>query len=401
MKRTARAPRRMSLLSLISLPLLSTALLVGCNETSFKSGNKKEPGEATPVQKPAQKNIRIPCENGTSKVTTSLSGSTKTSVVIDGEFCGIPANTVEGKLTAFFVLDFSGSMLRNDPVDGGSCGRLKAAQAIVSKLESSIEDGVELSAGLLQFDDKALPPINPEPLNSFKSHLSETKFCENTGGATNYEAAFAATKDILKNIDGHKVIYFISDGLPTKAGTASVTDITSILSGGLNAADVHAAGTKAAAALRAEVKDLTLNAIYLGSGGDPNDPLITSGPVSPEAYLEEITGDKKNVKLATNADALATEIVKFDTPEVSELDKDTVNGEIAATGFTSKSFGVSALTKDPAREGVWTFSTDSVDLFAAAGKSVENTIKITIKGSDGKTYEAVATVTLEANGSKK
>lgn len=366
---------------------LSAVLAQGCNETSFKSGNKKEPGEQTPISKPTQKSIKIPCKDGESKMSTTVSGSVKTSVSIEGEFCGIPGKTAEGNLTAFFILDYSGSMLRNDPIVDGSCGRLKAAQAIVAKLESSINKDVKLSAGLLQFDDKALPPVLPEALNSFKSHLIESKFCENTGGATNYEAAFTAAKDVLKNVEGNKVIYFISDGLPTKAGTGGITSIFT------DSTDVHAAGTKAAESLRSEVKDLTLNAIYLGNIDDGLQDLDPD--VKPETYLEQITGDKKNVKLAANADALAAEIVKFDTPDVSELDQETIKGEVIAKGFSAKTFDVKNLIKDPTRDGVWTFSTDAIDLFSSSEKPVANEIKISIKGSDGKVYEAVATVTLE------
>lgn len=381
--------RCLNLSVLISLPLFSAFMLVGCNNTSFKSGSKKEAGDAVPVHKSAAKNIKIPCENGTSKIKTTLSGSTKTSVIVDGEFCGIPANSVEGKLTAFFVLDFSGSMRINDPIISGSCGRLKAAEAIVAKLEDSIIDGVELSAGFLQFDSRALPAVKPVALDSFKSHLTEARFCGDSGGATNYEAALAATKDALKNVDGNKVVYFISDGMPTQAGTSPLSG----LFGGGDAQSIYDAGQKAAESLRSEVSNLTLNAVYLGyvEGAQGNDVTVES----PEAYLEKITGSKDNVKMATNADALASEIVKFETPNIAELDTNSVKGEVAASGFSSKSFTVSNLKKDDGRDGVWTFATDSIDLFATAGKAVENTIKISIKGSDGKVYEAVAQVTVD------
>jgi phosphohistidine swiveling domain-containing protein len=56
---------------------------------------------------------------------------------------------------------------------------------------------------------------------------------------------------------------------------------------------------------------------------------------------------------------------------------------------------VKNLVKDSTKAGVWTFSTDAVELFASNTKSVKNNIKITIKGSDGKVYDALATVTLD------
>jgi hypothetical protein len=369
---------------------LAAVAAQGCNQTSFQSGAEKKPGEqVAPVLQPTQKNIKIPCKDGESKLVTTLSGSSKTSLVVDGEFCGIPGNTETGKLTAFFVLDFSGSMQENDPIEAGSCGRLKAAQAIVAKLESSMKDGIELSAGFLQFGDKALPPFSPEGLDSFKSHLTEAKFCENTRSATNYQAAFDAAKDVLDQVEGHKVIYFISDGMPTVSASSS----GNIFTGKIDP-KVYADGIKAAESLR-KLKDLTLNAVYLGANVG-----LEGAPASfvPETYLEQITGDKKNVKLATNADALAAEIVKFETPDVSELDTASAKGEVSAAGFTTKTFAVKNLVKDPTKEGVWTFSTDSIDLFASNSKSVANNIKITIKGSDNKTYEALATVTLDTKG---
>ncbi len=359
----------------------------GCNETSFKSGADKKPGaQVTPVLQPTHKNIKIPCKNGESKLVTTLSGSVKTSLVVDGEFCGIPGNTETGKLTVFFVLDFSGSMQQNDPIEAGSCGRLKAAQAIVSKLESSMKDGIELSAGLLQFGDKALPAFNPEALNTFKSHLTEAKFCENTRSATNYQAAFDATKEVLAKVDGPKVIYFISDGMPTVSANSSGNIFTGKIDN-----KVYEDGIASAKSLRT-LKDLTLNAVYLGANegleGAPDS-------FAPESYLEQITGDKKNVKLASNADALAAEIVKFETPDVSELDTASVKGEVSADGFTTRTFVVKNLVKDPTKDGVWTFSTDAVELFTSNSKSVANNIKITIQGSDSKIYEALATVTLD------
>ncbi len=361
-----------------------------CNETSFKSGNEKKPGEqVTPVLQPTNQNIKIPCKDGVSKLVTTVTGSAKTSLVVDGEFCGVPGKTETGKLTAFFILDFSGSMQQNDPIVAGSCGRLKAAQAIVSKLESSLKDGVELSAGLLQFGDRALPPFNPEDLDSFKSHLTEAKFCENTRSATNYQAAFEAAKEVLAKVDGQKVIYFISDGMPTVSANSNGT----VFTGQIDTV-VYEDGVKAAASLR-ELKDMTLNAVYLGANQG-----LDGAPASfvPETYLEQITGDKKNVKLANNADALAAEIVKFETPDVSELDTASVKGEVSAEGFTTRSFAVKNLVKDPTKAGVWTFSTDAVELFASNTKAVANKIKISIKGSDGKVYDALATVTLDTKG---
>lgn len=364
----------------------------GCNDTSFKSETPRKEESAT-VRKPekpkkqSDATFKLECKDGKgeAKLVTELKGTEGTTVKLEGEFCGIPTGTSTGNLTVLFLLDFSGSMRDNDPLVAGRCGRLDASEAIVAKLEADLQDGVELKIGMLPFGSSALPIIATQPLASFKAAMTAATVCRNDGRETNYEAAFVGATKALKDVQGTKVVYFVSDGLPTVSGTG--------LFGGIGATDAQVldAGRKAAAALRA-IPDLTLNTIFLGNiagipGGDTT--------FNPQTYLEDITGNKDHVRLATNAADLAAEIVKFDTPEAVSLDAASVNGTVTASAFGKNDIKLESLKQDPSREGVWIFVTKPFTLFANKAKPVTNDVTFTVKGGDGKDYKATATITFE------
>ena len=153
---------------------------------------------------------------------------------------------------------------------------------------------------------------------------------------------------------------------------------------------VYDAGRAAAEGLRG-LTDLTLNTIFLGTAGDQGG--LGSAGYDAQTYLEEITGDKDRVRLVTNAEDLAAEIVKFDTPEAVSLDKDSVSASVKASAFGKSDIKLSSLEQDPTREGVWTFVTEPFALFASKKKPVENEVTFTVTGADGKAYKATAVIT--------
>lgn len=360
-------------------------LLSACNDTSFKSQNPKRGADVTvkePDRKSSDATLKLACEDGKgdAHLVTDLKGTEATMVQLEGEFCGIPAGTSTGKLTMLFVVDFSGSMIANDPLVSGSCGRLAAAKAIVTKLEAQSSDNVEIKVGLNPFGASALPGIAPVDLAAFKAQLTPEALCRDDGGDTNYEAAFVAANDTLKATDGQKVVYFISDGLPTSSGTGPLGGIFA------DETQVYAAGRKAAETLR-ELQNLTLNTIFVG-GSTPGG--ATS--VDPQTYLEQITGDKAKVRVVANAEDLAAEILKFDTPDAVALDPDSVAGTVSASAFGKNDIKVASLTLDPAREGVWLFVTEPFALFGDRKKAVDNDVTLTVRGADGKDYKATAVI---------
>lgn len=387
----------------LTFGVLGTIALVGCGETSFKSGNNKKSADLVKPKDPVHNTLKLKCDdaNGSAKLTTAFAGDNRSQVKIEGEFCGVEESTSEGKLTVLFVVDRSGSMEENDPLTDGSCGRLKAAEALVKKLEGSMKPGIGIDVGMQPFGDLATTAVSVQSLAAFKASLTTALFCDNGDGATNYDDAFRAAKTTLESVEGPKAVYFVSDGLPTRAGSdpfggfslptlgQSTEDILK---------DVQDKGVKAAEALRA-LPGVTLNAIYLSgsAASGPTVPTTTVVPglsgIDPQIYLEQIAGAKERVRLATDADALAAQIVTLETPEVFGLEKESANGSVASATFGQKTLKLATLEKHPSRDGVWTFTTEPFPLFGGnTGSTTDNDITVTVKASDGKTYTATAKV---------
>jgi hypothetical protein len=383
--------------SSMRLPLLAAATLAvtvgtACNTTSFRSEspkvNAKAPAKEDPkTPKKADATLKLACEDGKGEahLVTDLKGTGETQVRLEGEFCGIEPTAANGKLTVLFGLDFSGSMKTNHPTVGDTSGRLGAANAIVSKLEADLHDGIDLNIGILPFGAAAEPLVAPQPLAAFKTQLTAATICRSDSGDTTYDAAFQGATEALKTVEGAKVVYFVSDGLPTSSGTGILTGIGTL--GGLQA--IYDAGKKAAEGLRA-LPDLTLNTIFLGS----TTGIGTAG-VDPQTYLEEITGDKDHVKVVQNAQDLAAAIVKFETPDPVTLEKDAASGIVDAGSLGKETIKLASLEADPDREGVWTFVTEPFALFGDAKKAVKNELTFLVKTADGKEYKATAEVSFQ------
>jgi len=369
--------------------------LFACTDTSFKAGADKKgatvPVNQTPLQ-PTDKTLRLECTNGQgeARLVTDVRGTAHTTARIEGEFCGLGTATQTGHLTALFVIDFSGSMQNNDPLDAnGSCGRLAAVGAIVNRLQTSLGQGVDVRAGLLAFSDQAEGAVQPIDLNSFKAHLNAHELCQADGG-TNYEAAFTTAATMLQGLDGQKVVYFISDGLPTSSLSAGpVQDFSSAQV----VQAVFNTGRQSAAALRASAPDLTLNAIYLaGVPSSEDQQLVSLAGVDPQTYLGQVTGAPDHVRQAASAADLAAQIQTFQTPTAASFDASSVQGTLVAANFGQQTVSVASLTKDPTRDGVWDFVTQPFTLQGTSATPVDNTVTLSIKGADGQIHTATAII---------
>jgi hypothetical protein len=372
-------------LNLAFILFVTSVFIGGCSDSDFQGAapSKKKVADATPVNR----TVHLTCDQvtGESVLKTNFAGEKPMLVSIEGEICGIQAEKVENNLSVFFILDFSGSMFQsvakpgNDPVVGGSCGRLNAATAIATKMEATQAQGVNVQMGAMQFAASSLTHIPMTDLQSFKDSLSVENYCQGKDG-TNYESALNEAKTQLQGVEGRKLVYFITDGAPT------IQD--SLLGSPLDS------GLTTATDFRNSTQDLTFNAIYLNSGG-PSNATNPNSNFDPKNYLGQIVGNPDNVKLVNNAADLAKEILEFETPELITLNPDSANMVHAAAKFGENDVKIESLVADPSREGVWKFVTEPILLFAEQGRRVTNSITLKVQTSDGNEHTASVEIEFE------
>ena len=377
--------------------------LGACNSSSFngEAARRQSPPPNNAKNRPvADKYYKLACENGTgaANLVTQLSGASSTTVSLEGEFCGLPAKVASGQVTVFFVVDMSGSMALSDPTANGTCGRFTAAQALVQKLSESSKARIDVKVGLATFGNDASIAVPVTSLDQFETRLSAREICRQDAGGTNYEAAFTTAMSALQSVKGQKIVYFISDGLPSVSNQVGRGGLGGLFGGG-NAnnpdfSQVYTAGVQAAEALR-NGTNIILDVIYLDSAAARAQSQQINGgqPVEdPAAYLEKIAGSKDRVRLVTSAGELAGQITTFENPSDVSLNADSVDGEVNAGNFGIQKVKIRSLTKDPNRPGIWLFVTEAFKLYAKTGTSVENKITLTVNGADGKAYKASATI---------
>lgn len=380
-----------------ALMLAGVAALSGCNKSSFAGGGDQKKARSNPVDpnhqdadsKKSDRSLKLQCKDGQSeaKLVTEVTGQASTTVRLEGEFCGLGSAAKNGDLTVAFVLDYSGSMRENDPLVLGSCGRLKAGEAILSKLKSAPElKDANVKVALQAFGTTGIRGIDPIALDQFEANLTAERFCRDDGEQTNYEAAFKNAETLLSTIEGNKVVYFITDGTPTVKGLSAIDALFSQP----DPQEVVDAGRAAAESLRNNVKDMTLNVVFVGNIDVANNIEIPG--FDPEAYLAEIAGNKDNVRVVNSAEDLAAKIVTFETPTAAAFSTDSVEGRLEATDFDGKSIALESLEPVEGRAGVYTFVTESFELYGNAEEATQNVLTLTIKGADGKVHTATAEI---------
>ncbi len=328
----------------------------------------------------------------------------KVAMTVRGKFCPV----AQANLSLLFVVDMSGSMgLHKDPLSGqmsngndpqvnGSCGRLRAAEAIINKVSSSLKEGDKVTVGMIPFAGGVLSNriIDFKSISEFKALINKDSFCQyvvqhpsvgldpvNPGGingwssgvdtSTNYRAALTATESLLSRVYGRKVVYFISDGQPTSGGPLS-----------LNPRDPFqgsvAAGLEAGKSLRDNVKNLEVNTLLLGNPGDKAKDVLT-----------QIAGSPERFRNADTAQDLAAQITQF---PVGQIDPATAKAMLTVAPYPAADLGLAFFKEDPAQAGVWLYETKPFYLLGKVGEETLNEVKVSAKGQDGSTHEAVVRI---------
>ena len=353
----------------------ATALLIaGCGGTQFAGNNGQKAGSAVPSKNTPAGNIsakvRVGCDSAASAAAQeqSFTGGAGTTVALTGDFCGQGlTETSSEQLTVLFVFDFSGSMLANDPTTSGSCGRLQAAQTILAKLEAEpATSQATLNLAMQAFGSQIMPGIAPTSLAAFKPQLNAQSVCRSDGNA----------------VSG------------TNQGAGGLLGaLNSIISSSQSPTPVYDAGTAAAAKLRAQ-SDVTLNVIYLGSAGTAAEGPVPAGLPDPQTYLTQIAGSADHLRVVSSAQDLASQIATFSTPVAASGDivDGSVQVTLSAANHAAQDFKVASITKDPTQPNLWHFTTVPLPLIGNYGQVIDNTIKVSIRGLDGKINTTTAIV---------
>ena len=319
----------------------------------------------------------MPCKDnaaGAGNFSSDFFAKIGAKVRVAGEFC--PQAKLGGDVTVLFVIDHSGSMEGtgpegpNDKTTNGSCGRFKAAEVIAQKFGSMADTNVQ--AGVIGFSGSSRVDLKLGSLAALNAVADKSKlFCGSDPGnaSTNYHAAFTETKNLIANVPGKKLVYFISDGSPT-SGPGSP----------------QASGLTAAQALR-QIPDVTLFALFVGyTKGNANNP---------QGYLEQITGDPKAVRVTANATELVQAAAALAQPLINITSKDVVAKVKNTQGTTDVKIEKIEARKDAINRYYWV--TEPFELKGLAGKSEINALTVTAKTSTGDTVSSVSEINFNAN----
>lgn len=368
---------RKAVLSLVFALVGNTA----CSDAAFKNGgDTKVSAQAATIK--CDSTRMYPAES----LNVPFDATINPRLQISGDFCP----QASAQLSVLFVVDFSLSMFNkaedrgNDPVVDGTCGRLDAAKAIIDRYRTSVptvtKDGAKtsLKIGVVSFSADAKIQVPLTPMSDFASAETTDNFCVGLAG-TNYKAGFDEATDVLKDEPGTKVIFFISDGLPTEGG-----------GGTRESAPRHRqAALSAIGTLKEAVTSLTVNTVFLG-----NIHNVPEADLDPEAFLVELTGDEARVKLASNAEKLVEQILTLEAPK-AQIDPATASAVIVGTDGIQRPIAITLFAADGTRPGVWSFATDS---FVAnpPGQSPAAAMIISAKDDKGLDYKVELTIVAKA-----
>jgi hypothetical protein len=280
-----------------------------------------------------------------------------------------------------FVIDFSGSMTGpfegpNDP--GDNCGRMRAVQALMEKFKAT-PDGVKQRFGLVSFSNDARIKVPFGDHGALSGTLNPDTWCGSDGGTarTNYKAAFDAANAALDDVEGRKIVYFISDGSPTLGGGGGLSN--------------EAAGLKAAEGMRkSQGDDLTFYAVFLGYQAGAQ-----GGATNPQGYLEQLTGDKDRVRVVGGAEELVLAVQEL-TIEPAAMKKSSAKAQHTGGGADA-SVPLASFGKSKKRPGRFAWMTEPLTLRGEPGATTSNVVTVTASSVDGEVLTSVAEIAYTVN----
>lgn len=365
----------------VSVVQTSLCPLQACGPTAtFKSPSPRAGAELQALS------VQAKCGQSKVEVDRKSLESTGGRMQVSGEICP----TSSSSLHVLFVLDFSGSMQSNDPVTGSgssaSCGRSRAVKAIVDRLTASRGKDDKLSAGIVGFGTDATEVVGETDLAQFKPPVDS--MCRSSGGVTNYRAAFdLAGRKLGASSKATRILYFISDGLPTAGGTSAPPIIIDPFDpfSAMNAMSAAAAmsndsnyraGSDAAAALRSQFPGLVFNALLL----QPSATVSGDG-ADPAQYLATLTADASRVRIVSQAGQLADSAVQLLTVPVI-LDSGNVDAAVANDSGARQTLTVKQLLQSQESKGKWVFATSDFDARKMAGEDFAKVIHFSMDAAE-------------------
>ncbi len=346
---------------------MAAMIMAACNDSEFKGNVGRKAAEEAPAEPAKILPVNLTCLDSDANASTksiSVKGKRHDKIKIQGEFCP----RAYANLTVLFVIDVSGSMGDNDNGNAFSgCGRSASVKAITDRLIANARPQDQINAGAITFSTTAAQVAPLQPVAQFQANVSHGTLC-NVQHTTNYGAALNSATQMLANVSGTKVVYFITDGRPEIYRGAPDTQAEN-------------EGLVAAQQLRAQA-DTTLNAIYLGN---PDQTALN--------YLAQIAGDANRVRLVSNAAQMAEEILKFALPEIVVVEN-TVRGSLRIESSTDEqAVSIKTFQRISNRTGVWSYETEPFLLnIDALGRSLHH---FTIKANDQGGKEQSASVTID------
>jgi Mg-chelatase subunit ChlD len=297
------------------------------NNNNLRSKLAKGTGDNNAIPKGAANtadfNLLCPSNPEKAKTQKNIALKNGSQAKVAGEICLEQSMSNTG-IDFVFVVDTSDSMAFSDK----SCRRREAIAAVVNKIATSAAPNADLRFGLVKFNSTSSILQHLSGLDSISAIASNSNLCKSEK-QTNYEAAFHDARTVLsKSENRQKIVYFLSDGIPTEddsSGSASDN------------------GLKSANALF-ELGNVKIFSIFLeskfGSGRD---------------YLEKISRDPSHVKTVSKADDLVSEILKFDVPQPTAINASDVHLSISIEGGANETIDVASLTQSSTDPKIWHF----------------------------------------------
>ncbi|WP_141734001.1 vWA domain-containing protein [Oligoflexus tunisiensis] len=377
------------------------------NEAKKKAGGPL-PGTGTLLNHPLDLSCNATTEHSITVTPSAgadikIQDNARVAMSVKGRFCP----SISSGLTILFIIDFSGSMgplkpdasnmafqpaIGNDPrvaaASGKTCGRLQAAQAILSKVKAgdNVAVGtVAFAGGIVETHTKA--PIEAgvfrtgvldgaNGLKSFCSYIApEPAFADQemavpnpeVNSSTNYAAAFERAFEFLKNTKDRKAVYFITDGRPTAGGM-----------------DPVAAGKEAATRLKS-LENLYFNAFFLQN----KQAGLQEDTVGVKNLVETIGSDDRVVTV----DSAETLVVEVSKDLTGSFDATDVKASLTVEPYQPEAdLKINRFAMDPDNPKAWVFETQPFVLLGEGTGQFPHMVKVSAKAKDGTMHSSLVRI---------